>query len=66
MKEDFYCICSQCKKRFAYGDADIKKRKLYNTLIEEKACPYCGSKGFSRMDDVYQLSQIASHHRYGI
>ncbi len=60
-----YCICSKCKKRFEYKDAVPKTRMLYNKMIEEKSCPYCGCKGFSRMSDLYELSQITSHHRYG-
>ena len=65
MADDFYCICSGCKKRFQYSKAQVKKRKLFNSEITEKACPYCGSKAFTREQDLYELSQMASHHRYG-
>ena len=69
MTEDFIgdmsCICSRCRKKFDYGDAVVKTRKLYNTTIEEKTCPFCGSKEFTRIEDIYNLAQIASHHRFG-
>ena len=57
------CICSKCRKRFDYADAVVKKRKLFNTEIEEKTCPFCGSKAFTKMKDMYYLGQMGGYHK---
>lgn len=57
------CICGKCKKKFKYADAVVKERLLYGIKIEEKECPYCGSKGFSPTDQIYWLAQMSSHHQ---
>lgn len=36
---------------------------MYNIEIEEKECPYCGSKGFSPTDQLYWLNQMGTHHQ---
>lgn len=64
MADEISCVCSHCRKKFLYKDAVVKKRKLFNVEIEEKCCPYCGSKGFTNSSDIFELAQIASHHRY--
>lgn len=58
------CICSKCRKKFPYGDAVTKKRKLYNVEIEEKCCPHCGSKGFTNIEDIYFIEMMATYHSY--
>lgn len=62
-KEKTLCICSFCRKRFPYEEADTVQRMLYNVQIEEKKCPYCGSKAFSPLDQLYFLNQMSSHHQ---
>lgn len=61
-QEDNICICGRCKKKFAFKDAVIKKHKLYTKEIEEKACPFCGSTGFSPTKEIYWLGVMASQH----
>ena len=60
--DELLCVCGQCRKRFPFEQAQIKKRKFYNKEIEEKVCPYCGSKGFSPAREIYWLANMASHH----
>lgn len=58
------CICSRCRKKFRYDDAVVVKRKLYNSEIEERKCPYCGSKSFSPLKEIHYLAQMASKHTH--
>lgn len=57
------CICGKCRKRFPFVKAVTKKRMMYNIEIEEKECPYCGSKGFSPTDQLYWLNQMGTLHQ---
>lgn len=43
------CICGKCGRVFNSEDArsSPNKRRLYGIEIEEPACPYCGSTGFT-------------------
>lgn len=62
--EGIRCICSRCKKKFQYKDAVTKSRKLYNVEIEEKCCPFCGSKGFTNIEDIYFIETLAGYHSF--
>ena len=59
-------LCTNCGKFFDYSDAKIVKRKLYNTVISEKRCPYCGSQGIEPLSQWRYLDKFLKFAYSGI
>lgn len=55
------CICGKCGRTFNYKEEDANAermlarsspRLLYGIEVPEKSCPYCGSKGYSKISMI--------------
>lgn len=54
---DSLYVCGKCHNLFEYHELKIKTEKLYGQDFVEKACPYCGSLGYTAMIDEYRFDK---------
>ena len=63
-KKQILCHCSNCHKYFNQEDFAYKIVDLYGVPVKEKVCPYCESKGYTRLDQEKYFDRYDKPQRY--
>lgn len=58
------CLCSHCRKVYAFSEARQTKRLIYGMVqIPEIRCPYCNTRGYTSLKDLEYFNKKAEKER---